>query len=154
MYPAARLSPYHLRRESIRAQPPAVRGMAIPCRNRKYRRGPLRKASAEPEAMSMSASSGRRWATREPSYDRTGIPSGLARLVGGADWISGRGAGGPVMGPPPLRTRSVVGGYTDPNRQRRSARGDRTDKFSAGPTASPSPASMSRTGGFASPLRE
>ena len=83
-YPAARLSPCQLRRNSIMSQPRSVRGMLIPCRKRKYRRGPLRKASAAPATIILSASSWLTWATSVPSYRRTGVPSGFARLIGGA----------------------------------------------------------------------
>jgi hypothetical protein len=44
----------------------------------------LRKASAAPATIILSASSWLTWATSVPSYRRTGVPSGFARLIGGA----------------------------------------------------------------------
>jgi hypothetical protein len=104
-YSAALLSPCHLRRNSITSQPWSLRGMAMPRCKRKYRRGPRRKVSAAPASTIWSASSESTWAIREPSYRRTGIPSGFARLVGGAVSYSGRAAGGTFIRHPQSASR-------------------------------------------------
>jgi hypothetical protein len=105
MYPAARLSPCQLRINSIISQPRSVRGILIPGCKRRYRRAPWRKASAAPNSTSLSARSGLPWATNAPSCRRTGIPSGCARLIGGAVSYSGRRAGGEFIRHPQSASR-------------------------------------------------
>src|SRR5580658_3943801 len=97
-YPAAFLSPCHLRRSSMTSQPRVVREMAIPRRRRRYRRGPLRNDSATPASKNLSASSRLTWATSVPSYRRTGVASELARLGGGAVSDSARAGGAAFIG--------------------------------------------------------
>src|ERR1700683_127987 len=99
------------------SQPRSVRGTLIPWRKRRYRRDPRRNASAAPVSTIWSAMSKLTWAIKDPSWRRTGIPMGFARLLGGADSDSGLAAGGPVNFEPPLIALSekwgAQGGHYD-----------------------------------------